>query len=508
MSDLYVRVSEAAPIPGRVGIGKCNVAVVGMDGVNDAKFLSGSGTRVYGDNWQLYEVSNLEGFESLYSSDPSDTPLVKWMKTYFGELDRQADAARVFFYRYGGEGAGDYTLSQALPAGGVKEWRTAYSPVLGITAISVHYAAGAGGIEETVAQDPASFVLEEDDTGLYTGKITFLAGYPRNSDNELQDVTPADSVLISYTTIALAEALGTLNALDIQLLCFAYDPGKMKAVHGGVLYSGVSLVDDFKIGLVHCNSRTNAGRARQFIGPLPANARMIDDSSDYGGTSTWGALRADDIGQQQNFMCISERQNVGTSGYLGQRDSAAMVAAAIRKRKVRQTLTGFTPTSAVITYENEADMYAFKTAQIMTWVKISHLRAEPFLNFGYTFGVGRRKNENNVRCIYQIKHALMTALLQTVLGPDLIYDIGGIRRIKAVISGTVAQCQMNGWCDGLVSITVPIEQYIKIPIGSRSPEEKEIVSAAQDSAIVDNIEVVVLIGPNPETIVISTLSDV
>jgi len=512
MADMYIRVSSRAPIPGRVGVGKCNVGVIGYDTANDAKFLSASGTRFDPTNWQGYKISKLADFLALYNSEPGNTALVKWMNTYFTELDRQADPASVLFYRYGGEGAGTYTLQVAIPAGGVKEWRTMYSPVSAITLVKVHYAAGYEGTDETVEQDVAGYTLQSDDSGKYTGKITFAAGYPRNSGAVEQDVSlSADSVLISYTTAILAEALKVFNNQDVQLMALAYDPGKMSGSGPGQgIYGGISFIDDMKIVLTHCNSRTSSGRARQLCCGLPANQHMTDPTISYGGPGGeyWSGFRANELGQARNVMVMGEPHTLATSGYYGERDTSAMIAAAVRKSRVRDTLTGFVPTTAVTALENESEMEAYKTAQIMTWVKISHLRVEPFINFGFTFGVGRDARENHVRCINQIKHALSTALLQLVLSPDLKYDLNGTRKIKSVISAVIRECEMNNWCDGIVSIIIPIDEYLAIPVAKRTDEDQVIVTNAQDSAIVDNIEVTILWGPNPETIVISALGDI
>jgi hypothetical protein len=512
MADMYIRVSTRAPIPGRVGVGKCNVGVIGYDAANDAKFLSASGTRFDPTSWQGYKISKHEDFLGLYNPSPDNTALVKWMSTYFSELDYQADPASVLFYRYGGEGAGTYTLQVSLPAGGAKEWRTMYSPVNVISEVSVHYAVGYTELNETVVQDVAGYVLQTDGSGKYTGKITFAAGYPRNSGNVEQNVNlSTDSVLISYTTVALAEALKLFNNQDVQLMALAYDPGKRSGslVSQGI-YGGTSFIDDMKIVLTHCNSRTVSGRARQLCCGLPANQRMTDPTTFYGGPGSeyWGGFRANELGQARNVMVMGEQHTLLTSGYYGERDTSAMIAVAVRKSRVRDTLTGFTPTTSVTALENESEMEAYKTAQIMTWVKISHLRAEPFINFGFTFGFGRDARENHVRCINQIKHALSTALLQLVLSPDLKYDLNGMRRIKSVISAVIRECEMSNWCDGIVSTEIPIEEYLAIPVAKRSPEEQIIVTNAQASAIVDNIEVTILWGPNPETIVISALGDI
>lgn len=512
MADMYVRVSSRAPIPGRVRIGKCNVGVIGYDASNDAKFLSASGTKLDPNNWQGYKISKLADFLSLYSSTPDNTALVKWMNTYFNEVVYPQDPAFIGFYRYGGEGAGTYTNQVAIPAGGVKEWKTVNSPVSAISAVRVHYAAGYEDADETVLQDGAGYSLETDDSGKYTGKITFAAGYPRNSGSVAQDVSLGDDqVLISYTTVALAEAMKLFNNQDVQLMCLAYDPGKMTgATSVSGIYGGVSFIDDMKLVLTHCNSRTSSGWARQLCCGLPVNQRMTDSTTNYGGPGGefWGGLMANELGQSRNVMVMGEWHTLSTTGYLGERDTSAMIAAAVRQRQVRGTLTGFTPSTAVTAIENESEMEAYKTARIMTWVKISHLRAEPFLNFGMTLGVGRDSRENHVRCFNQIKHALLTALLQLVLQPDLKYDIEGIRRIKSVISATIKECELSDWCDGIVSIEIPIEEYLAIPVEKRTAEEQTIVTNAQDSGIVDNIEVTVLWGPNPETIVVSALGDI
>ena len=512
MADMYVRVSMRTPIPARVPIGKANVAVVGYDAANDAYFLSASGVRIDPANWQGYKIGKLEDFNALYSTTPGNTALYKWMTTYFSELKESADPATVFFYRFGGEAGGTYTDQTAIPAGGVKDWKTVTSPVTAITGVKVHYAHGKGGANETVSQ-ASGYTLETDDTGKYTGKITFKTGYPKNSTPTEQAVNLAtDTVLISYTTATLPEALKIFNNQDVQLLCLAYDPGKMSGASSAQgIYGGTSFVDDMKTALAHCTSRTTSGWYRQLCCWLPANAALTDATGKYGGSYSeyFADFKANELGANQNVMVAGEKQTLATSGYFGERDTSAMIAAAVRNTKIRNTLTGYTPQLAVTPEENESILRAYQVAQIMTWSKIQNLRGQlPFLNFGYTFGVGRRKTINNVRCLYQIKHALLAALLQLVLSPDLHYDIGGIRRIKSVIAATITECEQKGLCDGLVSMSIPIEEYLAIPVGKRTVEDQTIVTAAQDSAIVDNIEVTYLWGPNPETIVISALGDI
>ncbi|PNX48633.1 MAG: hypothetical protein BV459_01945 [Thermoplasmata archaeon M11B2D] len=510
MADLYIIVNEKNPVPGRVPIGVANVGVIGFDDANQSKFISTSGVPIKEGNTRGFIIGSYDEFSNLYDGTPEETELVHWMQDYFNELDYQADAANVYFYRFlQSDGAGSATDENMLSAGGVTEWRTATSPIDTLTSIKVSYQVDAStGLPGTVTQPPAGYTVEEVN-GTKTGKITFKTGYPVNAGSNPQPVGQEDSVLASYTTTGLAGALSVFNNADVQLMSLAYDHGSMSgSVSAQGIYGGTSFVNDMKQLLSHCNSRSNTGWQRQALISLPANQRPWDSGISYGAVGAWNQLRENDFGQTRNAIVVGFKNTLDTTrSYTASFDGGAAIAAMIRKKPVRGNIGGIAPSTAIPAYEDESTISAFEKARIGTIVKISHLVSSSFLNRGYTLGVGRQRWINNVRCRYQIKHLLMSGLLQLIL-EDITYNSEGMNDIIARISAIMKDAQIRGWHDGLVKIVIPIKRYLDIPINQRSASDKDIIAAAIDSGTVNNIEVVYLWGTNVEKIIISALGEI
>jgi hypothetical protein len=510
MSDLYIIVNEKAPVPARVPIGVANVGVIGFDDANEGSFLSMSGVPIKDGNYRGFVVGSLDEFENLYDGTPQETELVHWMRDYFNELDFQADAANIYFYRFlQSDSGGSVTDEEMLPAGGPSEWRTGTAPINTLTTIKVSYQLDSySGAPSTVVQPSEGYEVEEEN-GTKTGKITFNAGYPINSGGLPQLVGSEDSVLATYTTTGLAGALSIFNNADVQLMSLAYDNGKMDgSTSAEGIYGDLSFMDDMKQLVSHCNARSGAGFMRQGIVNLPANQRPWDDGTAYGAAGLWKEMRENDLGQTRNAIVSGFRNIIDTNlSYTASFDGGAAIAAMIRKKPVRGNIGGVSPATPIPAYEDEATMAAFEKSRIGTVVKISHLVASSFLNRGYTLGVGRQRWINNVRCRYQIKHSLMSGLLQLIL-EDIKYNSEGMGQIIARISAVMKDAQIRGWHDGLITVNVPIKEYLDIPPAQRTPEEQARVTAAADSGVVDNIEVVYLWGTNVEKIIISALGEI
>jgi len=510
MSDLYIIVNERAPVPDRVPIGVANVGVIGFDDENTGKFLSGSGVPIKDGNTRGFIVGSLDAFQKLYDGGPSESELTKWMESYYNELDYQADAANVYFYRFlQADTGGSVSDEEMLPTGITGEWVSGTSPVATLTTVKVSYQVDTYSSAPSTVTQPSEGYDVEEVNGIKTGKITFKTGYPVNSGGNPQSVGSEDSVLVSYTTSGIAGALGVFNNADVQLMSLAYDHSKMDgSTSAEGIYGGTSFVDDMKQLVSHCNARSSAGFMRQACISLPANSKPWEDGSSYGATGLWKELRANDIGQTRNAIVVGFQNAIDTTqDYQASFDGGAVIAAMVRKKPVRGNIGGVFPATAIPAYEDAATIAAFEKARIGTVVKISHLVSSSFLNRGYTFGTGRQKWINNVRCRYQIKHLLMSGLMQLIL-EDIRYNSNGINAIISRISAIMKDAQIRGWHDGLITVKVPIKQYLDIPVNQRTGEEQDIVSAAQNSGIVDNIEVTYLWGTNVEKIIISALGEI
>jgi len=513
MSDMYIFIGEQAAVPDRVDIGKANVGVIGFDGANDSLFMSMSATLMNAGDYHGFIISQKSDFDALYRSAPSDTPLKKWIDSYFTELVSQADTARLYVYRvpssYGG---GSYADQVALRAGDLTLWKTVYSPVVSITTVKVSYAKdNYTGLPGVVTQSSGNYTVEVDANGNYTGVIQFDANCPVNSNGDPQAIDPnVDTVLLTYTTSGLSEILKAFNNQDVQFMNLAYDHGKMTGSSSGQgIYNGVSWLDDQKCALTHCVSRSSAGWARSLIASDPANKLPSDLMTNYGGSGsshTFGQLKSSVLGYNKRVINPAWAQTIATSGtYLGSFDGGAVMAALIREVPVRKTLTGLIPNTAMIPYQNESTLQALKSSSMVTEVLISNLIQQPFVNYGYTFGAGFDKWISKIRCDDQIRHLLMSSLLQLILSGKVNYDMSGMALIKSTISATMTQCQINGWHDGLVSITIPIEQYLKIPVASRTPTDQAIIDAARATGAVTGIVIKYQWGTPVEQIVISAL---
>jgi hypothetical protein len=505
--SIYVKVNEVPPKPGPIQIGTANLAIFAFDDANDSIYDSGSGpVAAAGLGSRVMLISSYSEYESAYTGELSDTPMKVSVESYYNEeAGLGQDSAYLYLYRFKTSDSGEtFTDSVAIRAGTLAEWRTEVGPVSTITNVKVSY-------DGAAAVDQVGGYTEEVDsvTGLKTGKITFNSGYPKNGSGQYQKINQdTDVVTISYQTTGITSAMKVLRQSDIQFVMFGYDHGRMTgSTPAEGIYNGTSFMDDMQELIAYCNQCSSTGFYRQGIISLPANDVPSDDATTYGGSGKWSDMRQNDIGQTRNAIAVAFKQFLGTgSGYLGEFDGAAVMAAMIRKNSVRTDVMMTIPTTAIQAYEDEAIQLAFKNSRIGTIVKASHLSPTSWLNFGYDFGIGVQRWINNVRCRYQIKHAIEAGLLALMLSKKIIYNIEGAYKIMDRITAIVEQARLNQWCDGLKSIEIPIMEYMLKR--NKSQSDIDILTQAAESGVWENIAVTYIWGTNTERIEVSSLSEV
>lgn len=512
MAEMYTRIASRGSIPEIVLIGKANLMVIGYDDENDSLIQTLSAPFYSSDTKRLMRVSSNNDFLAAYSSTPANSPLVKFVNDYYNEVGGgAADAAYMYCYRYKTTDAGGNITANALPAGSNKEWRTEVGPVTAITEVAVWYDGST-----RVVQNAAGYTLETDDGGNYTGKFTFGATFPRNASGVLEDVdeTEGDYVEVIFSTGSLTTAMRYLKDTDVQFAALAYDHAFMtgSAANGGI-YNGTSFLDDMKVLHTYCRQCTAVGMYRQAIISLPASKKPQDVTSNYGGGAgeTFAQLRTNEFGSSENAIVASFIQDTDNGEpYHADFDGAAVMAGLIRKRAVRSNITGVQNSTAITPYINPSLMQAFKDARIATIVSISHLVNTTFLNYGYTLSTDSvRKWINFNRCEWQTKHMVQASLLQLLLeDPPPRYNMQGISRIKAKIRASMEIARMNGWHDGLISITIPIEEYLSIAPSQRNTTQQNIINAASATGIVDNIGIRFSWGGNVEGIFVTGFTEV
>lgn len=513
MGNIYVNSVDSQPLSRPVPMGIANVLMLGFDDANDAIFDSASNpVSAASLGSKVAVITSYAEFLSIYNGEPEDTPLKRSVEDYFNEeAGYGVDAAKIYLYRFSEEDTGDtITDETALPGVDVTEWRTVISPVTAVSMVKVSYN---GAIPESQA---GGYAAEQDaDTGLYTGKVTFDSGFPKH-DGEYQAINPAlDEVLISYTTGGLETALKVVANIDVQYVMACYDNGKMTGTTPAEgIYGGTSLVNDYKKLAGFVNQSATRGYYRSAICALPANAKPGDTATAYGAVAKWKDLRNNDLGNNKRVIVAAFKQAVGTTGYYGQFDTAAYMAALIRKCRVREDVGGTKNNMAVDPYDDDAMQYAFKNARICTIVAAPSLIEGTFLNFGYTLGSRNDRSINHVRCFDQIRHLAEARLLAAIVDKRIPYNVEGAYVIMSIIGGAIQTAQMCGWCEGLAEKSSQVPNPINIPImaymtkANKTPADWETITNAANSGTWTGIQFTVKWGPNTERIELAPISEV
>lgn len=504
---IYINSRGSKPIPSIVNIGTANMLVIGFDDANDDKFDSGAAEVTAANiSDRVMRINSYAGLENCYTSIPEDTPLKMAVQTYYNEVGSDyADPAFLYLYRMKTTDTGDELKDQAaIPDGSNTSFRTEVAPVESVDKVSVSFDG-----EAAVEQEEAGYEVEEDDNGMLTGVFSFVTGYPKNGEGEYQTIDlKKDIVSVDYTTSGLASVFKIMRTVDVQFAMLAYDGGGMTgSTPGSGIYGGISFIDDCQKLVAFCDQCCGTGWYRKAIIGLPANETPGDDGSSYGAVGSWANMRTNDIGQNENAIVSSFQRTLATSGYIGVYDTAALMAALIRKCSVGENVGYTTVTSPIIPYESESMQQAFKDARIGTIVKISHLNEAAFLNFGNTFGIGTHRWINFVRELDQIRHLTDARIFQAMLSkPGIPYTVEGGGKIITAISAAVRVAEMNGWCRGLVGVTIPIMEYLRKM--NKTAEEQKIADDAVESGIWNNVQYDVRMTGNTEQINLGQIGEV
>lgn len=513
MGNIYVNSVDSQPLSRPVPMGIANVLMLGFDDENDAIFDSMSNPVLAASlGPKVAVITSYPEFLSMYTDIPDDSQLKRSVEDYFNEeAGYGVDAAKLYLYRFALADTGDtITDETALPGVNVTQWRTVISPVTAISTVKVSYDGG------TPVSQAGGYTAETDsDTGLYTGKVTFNAGFPKNAIAAYQAIDPAkDEVTISYTTGGLETALKVVKNVDVQYVMGCYDNGKMTGdTPAEGIYGGMSYIDDIQKLAGFVNQSATRGYYRSILCALPANAKPGDMATTYGATAKWKDLRNEDLGNNKRIIVAAFKQTLVSTGYLGEFDTAAYMAALIRKCGVREDVGGTKNQMGVSPYDDDSMQYAFKNARICTIVAAPGLEGT-FLNFGYTLGLGNDRWINHVRCFDQIRNLVEGRLLAAIVNKRIPYNLEGAYTIMTIITGAIQTAQMYGWCEGLADKTAIVTKPIDVPImaymtkANKTPADWETITNAANSGTWTGIQFTVKWGPNTERIEMAPIAEV
>lgn len=514
MGNIYVNSVDSQPLSRPVPMGIANVLMLGFDDDNDAIFDSMSNpVSAASLGVKVAVITSYAEYLSMYTDIPADSQLKRSVEDYFNEeAGYGVDAAKIYLYRFNVADTGEsITDETALPGITASIWRTVISPVTAISDVKVSYNGA------TPVSQVGGYVAETDaDTGMYTGKITFSDGFPKDTYGSIVAVNPLlDEVTMDYTTGGLETALKVVQNLDVQYVMACYDNGKMTGdTPEEGIYGGTSLIDDYQKLAGFVNQSATRGYYRSVIAALPANAKPGDTATTYGATAKWKDLRNEDLGNNKRIIVAAFKQTLVTTGYLGEFDTASYMAALIRKCRVREDVGGTKNNMAVSPYDDDAMQYAFKNARIGTIVSAPSQVEGTFLNFGYTLGLGNDRWINHVRCFDQIRHLVESRLLAAIVDKRIPYNLEGGYGIMTIITGAIQTAQLYGWCEGLADksalvtnpILVPIMQYMTK--ANKTAADWETITNAANSGTWTGIQFTVKWGPNTERIELAPIAEV
>ena len=361
-----------------------------------------------------------------------------------------------------------------------------------------------------VAQPTEAWTAEQDDSGLYTGKIVFSAvggnetpwspdgsSYMTNDDvsSGKYDV---NGVHVDYTLSRFQSLLDELLEKDVNFIVLSHDctTSGMAAAN---TFTRQSLLHDYMSMKLHCSAAASKGTPRQFIAALPAGVQPSASDAGFGLSqprtfSDWKSLLG-----SQDVTLIAHR--VATDDGEAMADPAAfMMGRVVSKTTLKQgfVLDDWTNFPQV-EYYSAGDEKAWESAQVCVVTHMPNFFSGNLLTTGFTLGSGTAARIENVRCKYYIQNRLKAALLTLVASKQVYINKAGCLRIKSVIEGVIESARIRGVCDGLNEIVFPLLDAFRNPSEQSS---QALISEAKSTRSIGPIEVRYNWSGNPEYITV------
>jgi len=337
--------------------------------------------------------------------------------------------------------------------------------------------------------------------GSLNGAINFAAAtgfyYSGADQGAFSGLFVFDGIRADVGIGAMSRAYNALLDKDWYIMSFAYDQNLAQPLDpnvsgsykyaSGQCYSDADWLRDIRLGASMATSYQGASHACVFYGALPDGVRTTTKMSGYASgylTTKYPDLKS--LIGANPYLTISQG-NQTTDGV--SMDNMAF-SVSLREHPRNNLMYKSATTSTQTVYPQRNEVSTWRASKINPYIERDNGPSEkiPCFGNGNTFGNGNEGNLNFVRCRDIIRAALMDDLQALIANSNLHYNIAGINAIESQIRATMNQLVADKYCDGFVSVTIPIKSYLANE-DSLDTGQALILARARATKIVDNVAV-------------------
>jgi hypothetical protein len=391
-----------------------------------------------------------------------------------------------------------------------------YYPLLSISGIEINYDNSGWYGQQIYTTGVTSNAID--------GKVLFTAGTGFIYSGVLEGLLSGfflqqgrDGIRADVIVPAISEGFNALlnPDYDFNIFTFGYDqslgtpldPNQASAFKyaSGQCYSTSGWFGDLLLGKNMATMFNSAGKQCIFYTALPDSVREYSTITGYAGGTTYSGSKFSDlpslVGTTPYLAIFPAKQNS-----LGA-DPAEIAMGLTFKSTPRTSLmyAELPANSSQTVYPSDNETYAWRTAKMNPFIEIVRNGLKTWhIGGNNTFGSGREKDINFVRCRGLVKNMLMDNLQTLLLTRALKYDLKGIDAIIATIQATKQDAFNKGYIDGIGTTTVPIRSYIQNE-ASLDTGQKAVLLNARGSKVVGDIVTTFVWNGDIEAIVIRAL---
>jgi len=286
------------------------------------------------------------------------------------------------------------------------------------------------------------FTVEVDGAGNWNGQLTF--------DDGLSGVNGVVKPLTTDCKIQVDFTAGTSSGLSTALTEYNINMVSLALENNATIEQYESYVFGTQLDDIMTMLNAIAGKNIIFFYALPGGAQP--ETTINATANKWKELKAL-MGAREDVAAIKVIPSALNH------DAATGWMAMTSISHPHKQMTFAEPHFGIEREEPPINRGKWKDGQIACIMKRTELSGEPFLvTYGFTFGSGDAARINGVRCRYILAQQLINNLWALLAKRDTLMSYDGMQKIRAQIRGTFKILIDQGIVDGLVSISIPIEE--------------------------------------------------
>jgi len=353
--------------------------------------------------------------------------------------------------------------------------------------------------------------------GLLNGSIAFTTStgffWSGVVQGEVSGLFVIDGIRADVSVGAMGRAFNGLFDKDWNIFTFAYDQDKSQPLDpdltsdfkyaSGQCYSASGWFNDVLVGANMATQFQAQSHAALFYAALPdgvkTTTKMTGYAVNYSGYTFPNLKQL--VGNNPYFCAFVGNQT--TDGVSMDNMAFSM---ALRDHPRPMTTYSVPTRSTQLIYPSRNEVNAWRSNSINPFIQLDNGTTKvPCIGGNYTFGLGVEGNINFIRCRDIIRNALIDDLQALVATRRLKYNIDGISAIERQIVATMQNMVNLNYCDGFVSVTIPIKPYVANE-ASLDSGQAAILANARATKVVNDVEVKFKWDGDAEGIIINPLT--